>query len=1005
LALGLILASTALFAQARVTSVELQLPPGADASGLAPLVQVHTGQPLSKRIVRETVERLFATGRFSNIVVRALERPDGVAIRFDLTPVQKLVSLRVVGNHVLTTAQVTSVARLSEGSEYDPDRIPEIQRLIKGAYRLRGYLSAQLLPYASWASAKGVKLTLEVQEGPPTLVRRIVVGDPDRPVRSGQGERRLSTSRVLSALGLEEGDVLDQTTLDQGLDEVRALLRKERFYRARLGEPKTELSPDGAKLTIPLSPGPKFSYRFSGNRSFSDAVLTGVLHYRGDEPLDRSSEERMAERVASFYRYQGFLEVSVWPREILSPDGEQAILLFEVVEGFPVVVQPLVFEGNQAIPSEQLRRALVETLRAREPAPEGDVHPTDDPLQLEGRTGKRAATEDWAPLAGLAFVEDAYREAAEAMTRLYREQGFLSAKVALSRAQVDEKAHVVAVTVAVQEGPQTQVEAVVLRASPKEIQLPLVAGLEAGKPFRPSAVEEARTSLLRALGKHGYLFAKVDAQSSLSQGDRQVRVELVVDAGPQVRVGQVILSGFLRTREALVRAHLRVHSGEVLDPDALFDTQSDLLVLGIFRQVAVRLLNPEVAEPVKDVVVDVKERPRFSNEVTGGYYLVDGPRVGGAVSMPNLLGRGISLTFRGSVNYVGLSTLPLVSFESPGQLQGLQGFDFRTNASLHQAQIYDFLPAKVGGRLDIIAERIHRPAYLYQRFAAVAGLDWAARKWLNLSLQYQIEDDYVNVSAQVDQLLGTLQFTDIERLRFPQGNFALHSVGPSATLDFRDDPANPTRGVLISATGEVTKDLGVVPAGEHIFTFKTSGNFSFYVPLAPRTVLAVSLRGGGIVLFDGSITIPPKRFYLGGATTLRGFSQDGVIPEDARGQYHQQFANCRALIEPGGCTDAATALLAGNQLPSGGGTLFTLGKSELRFPVSHDFDLGVFFEAGNLWLDPSAFRFAHLRYVAGTGIRYETPIGPLALDLGFNLFPDVVLNEPAFQVQFSVGLF
>ena len=67
------------------------------------------------------------------------------------------------------------------------------------------------------------------------------------------------------------------------------------------------------------------------------------------------------------------------------------------------------------------------------------------------------------------------------------------------------------------------------------------------------------------------------------------------------------------------------------------------------------------------------------------------------------------------------------------------------------------------------------------------------------------------------------------------------------------------------------------------------------------------------------------------------------------------------------------------------------------------FDLGLFFEAGNLWLAaPQAFT---LRPVVGAGVRYVTPIGPLALDVGFNLTPDVAINEPRAGVHFNIGGF
>ncbi|MGO9063248.1 MAG: BamA/TamA family outer membrane protein, partial [Myxococcaceae bacterium] len=115
--------------------------------------------------------------------------------------------------------------------------------------------------------------------------------------------------------------------------------------------------------------------------------------------------------------------------------------------------------------------------------------------------------------------------------------------------------------------------------------------------------------------------------------------------------------------------------------------------------------------------------------------------------------------------------------------------------------------------------------------------------------------------------------------------------------------------------------------------------------------------------------------------------------------------SCAALVWSGGCTPAGIVLTEGRQVPSEGGLLFTLFKSEVRFPAILGFDLGIFFEAGNLWADPHQFRPFVLRPVAGVGLRYATPIGPLALDLGFNLAPDASLNEQLAAIQFSVGLF
>ena len=57
-------------------------------------------------------------------------------------------------------------------------------------------------------------------------------------------------------------------------------------------------------------------------------------------------------------------------------------------------------------------------------------------------------------------------------------------------------------------------------------------------------------------------------------------------------MGQVVLRGLARTDESLVRANLKLVPGQPLDPEELFESQRELLLLGLFRTVSVRLISP-----------------------------------------------------------------------------------------------------------------------------------------------------------------------------------------------------------------------------------------------------------------------------------------------------------------------------------------------------------------------------------------------------------------------------
>ena len=62
-------------------------------------------------------------------------------------------------------------------------------------------------------------------------------------------------------------------------------------------------------------------------------------------------------------------------------------------------------------------------------------------------------------------------------------------------------------------------------------------------------------------------------------------------------------------------------------------------------------------------------------------------------------------------------------------------------------------------------------------------------------------------------------------------------------------------------------------------------------------------------------------------------------------------------------------------------------------------------DLGNLWLDPTQLPALDLRANVGFGLRFVTPIGPAALDLGFNVEPDDRINERILAPHFTIGLF
>jgi outer membrane translocation and assembly module TamA len=124
------------------------------------------------------------------------------------------------------------------------------------------------------------------------------------------------------------------------------------------------------------------------------------------------------------------------------------------------------------------------------------------------------------------------------------------------------------------------------------------------------------------------------------------------------------------------------------------------------------------------------------------------------------------------------------------------------------------------------------------------------------------------------------------------------------------------------------------------------------------TAGAPILDTGGQPMVDLVQDLPAsERFFAGGDTTVRGFSLDRLGNRD-------------------------TISAAG--FPTGGNGVIVL-NAELRTGVLAAVDAVVFMDAGNVFPTASAFDITDLRPAAGFGVHYRSPVGPVRVELGFNL--------------------
>ena len=224
-------------------------------------------------------------------------------------------------------------------------------------------------------------------------------------------------------------------------------------------------------------------------------------------------------------------------------------------------------------------------------------------------------------------------------------------------------------------------------------------------------------------------------------------------------------------------------------------------------------------------------------------------------------------------------------------------------------------------------------------------------------------------------------------------------------MDRANAPISPTSGFSVSAELEHASQYTASDFRYHRALLDVTG----YLPLpVRRSVLAGHLRGGWVHALSGSSNVtsasdsdaadllhPRKRFYAGGSQSVRGFGENQlgprvltIAPDVLRGRTisgSDTTWRCAPSIAITACPlDDPELRDKDFQVRPLGGTSLVEGSVEMRIPIWRALVGAVFVDAALLGSTgvPSLNSYTGA-VTPGFGFRYESPVGPIRVDLGF----------------------
>jgi outer membrane protein insertion porin family len=782
------------------------------------------GRPLSRLAIRQSLERVWSLGLFSDAQVEEAPEAGGVRLRYHLVRRPFIRGILWDGAPALDLVDVAEAAGLAVDGDVGPERLERARQDILAAYAREGYF--------------GARVSIIARPDPATNGSDVTVFlDPGAQARIGslrfQGVAEPEAERLGKLLALDPGDRFRDGTLRQQVRAMEERLRQDGYFEARIEvePPIWDATTNTVSVMLEVFQGPRYQVEFRGVEALRESRLRARLTFAEAGTADEGEIAASARNIEAAYREEGYAFAHV--SGAMERKEEGPVIVFAVAEGPRVTVEAIDFTGIQAFPDSRLR----------------DLMQTKPPGFL--REG--------------VFRQDGLDRDLLVLVGFYRTQGFPDAVVGPAKVQFSEDQQQARITIPIVEGPRVTVGTITVEgatAVPADSILAAIP-LKPGEPWAASRLADTRRVVERLFARRGYLGAQARVETARYEDRMEVTIRLV--EGIQTRIGRILIQGLTVTREEVVRREftfrskdpldpeeaagqeISIRPGDPLNPEALVELERRLSRLGIFERVQVGPLRPP-SIPYADVEIVVREGKPWRLDVGGGYATTYGWRAFVELARENLFGTGQSASLRQEVGELGERTD--LTFRSPWVF----GTRWQGDVTLFQQwqeQIgYDSFG--VGGAAGIQRELFP---------------EWITS--LRGGLRYQAE--WVRLS-NVDPTLAAADIVPGEQL--------IAKITPALTLDRRDDILNPTQGSLHS----LAVDLAGKPLGSEVSFVKSQFNTAWYLNLVPPTVIVLAGRIGLATPLGDSPALPvTERFFAGGATTIRGYPRDRVGPTDSRG--------------------------------------------------------------------------------------------------------------------------
>ena len=794
---------------------------------------------------------------------------------------------------------------------------------------------------------------------------RLVPGNHARVGRvTVSGPAGFSVGQIQDIAKMHTGDYVTVQRVSRALDRLRKKYQKQDRLLSQVAISSRTYRPQSNTVdyAFEIEPGPKVEIAVEGLKISRSQIKKNVPVYE-ENALDDDLLNEGRRNLLNYVQGLGYFDAKVTVKKNPMSAGEMRVT-YNIDAGERHKLVKLAITGNHVF-SEDLLRARMQI----QPAGRFLAH---------GRYSQSLLNADVRNL----------------IANPYRANGFLDATIT---PKVEDNyqggENDLAITLQIEEGPQTRVGTLQIVGNETALTSPLPAlNISPGQGFSYSKINEDREIILNYYFNNGFPNATFEASAKRSTTDPSGPGRHLYGPPRGTSHRGPCVHGWTEPHAPVHRAARNPdQAGRSLSQIDMLNTQKRLYDLGIFSQVDTAVQNPESSERKKNVLVNVQEASRYTFNYGLGLEFQTGqpsssgnqplgetgvsPRVSFGVTRLNFRGRNHTVNLKANVG--GLQQRGLMSYDAPRLFNNPNWRLTFTAFYDNTVDVTTFTSQRLEGSVQ--AEQIINKA-------SIMTYRLTYRRVRANDISKTVSSDQIPLLS----LPTRVAIPNFTYIRNKRDNDLETTKGNYTTVD---------GGVADSHFGSETDFGRLLIQNSTYYSIGRKRNSDQKFVLARSTRIGVELPYGNTIMPQpgGDCPTPQiyvlplaERFFAGGGNSHRGFGLNQAGPRDPNTGF-----------------------------PLGGTALF-VNNIELRMPpptlpfFQDNISFAIFHDAGNVFTnahdlfhnllrwsqrDPDFCMhsatakqcdYNYISHAIGIGVRYKTPVGPVRFDFGYNL------NPPAF---------